>query len=410
MKVSAPVARRIVPWAAALCVAAVGACGQGGGDRPVRAPAIDTSGAAVKSISGWPDLREMADPTPLYSDGEVEVGAPVFRVMDLLPREDGGVFIANGGSHEILAVDRRGELLWRAGREGEGPGEFGALVGLQAWKGDTVIALDGPRNAASFWTSSGEFGRILTAGPVSAGQSEKLLLSLGGSPVGVLDDGRLVVRGPQRAFGAGEPGLRRVRTALTVVDPENRTRLVPVELPGPWVYEVGREAPMPALLAPMSGGTDVTVPPGGADIIVWARADAFEVVELTPDGRAVRVRRVEKPRKRITASLRRAYLEQWSPWFEVDGEIPFPSHVPAFDRVFVSTGGDVWARRYHWGDAGEEWIRFATTPESGATSVAARLGFPPRVEVMGATETAAYAVRRNELDVEHVVRFDLGSP
>lgn len=394
---------------------AVGGCSEGAdsaGERSnpgVDVSAVDISGVPVATVGAWPEVRKATDTEVLYSGDTVRAGSPVFRVADLLPRPGGGVYVANAGTHEILALGAEGGLRWTAGGAGEGPGEFLALAELQPWRGDTIVALDARRDAASFWTSSGEFVRISTAGrvvsdpvPPASGSGARLLLNVAGSPIGVLEDNRLVVRGPQRAFGQGAPGLRRVRTALTLVGPEDSVR-VPVELPGPWVYELRSPDRLPAILAPMSGGTAVTVLPGGREI-AWARADAFEVVVLDASGQAVWLYRVDERPRPVTSSLRSTYLKQWSPWFEVDEEIPFPSHVPAFDRVFVGTGGALWARRFHWGDKGEEWIRFVGRPSEVS---AERFRFPSRIEVMGATSDAVYGVRRDDLNVEHVVRIRL---
>lgn len=394
--------RAIVGLAMAVWVAAAG-CGEPGGQSVLDGGGVNLSEGERVIIDAWPEAREPVEADLLFSGDTAEVGSPVFQVEDLLPRQDGPVFVANAGTHEILALDEEGELRWRAGRQGEGPGEFSSLAGLQRWRGDTIVALDAARNVASLWTLSGEFVRSVTAGTVVSESAEDVLLSLGGSLIGMLRDGRMVIRGPQRAFGEGRPGIRRVRTALTVVDPDRNRSRVPAELPGPRVYELREPGPMPAVLAPMSGGTAVTVDPESSEI-VWARADAYEVVELSPDGQARKVFRVEEPRETVTPSLRGAFLEQWSPWFEVEEEIPFPDKVPAFDRVFVATEGDIWARRFHWEEAGEEWVRLEGSARSAD---AVRYRFPPRVEILGATPEAAYAVRRDELDVEHIVRFRL---
>lgn len=368
---------------------------------------VDVSGAPVEEIDSWPEVVDVEEGRTVYPSKPVDPEndrPPLAGVTDLLPRRGGGVYIANGDYHEILVVDGDGRIRWRAGGEGGGPGEFEALSGLQAWAGDTLVAVDDGADAASFWTDSGQPVRTVTAGPLMAPRGGDPLIVLPGHPLGVLDDGRVVARGPQRAFGTGEAGLRRTRTSVTLTGADRDTT-VPFVLPGPWVYELRKPQRLPAVAAPMGGSTAVAVADGRAKVdLVWARADTFEVLLLDADGQARRIYRVDEPRDPVTADVRRRFRQEWSPWFDVKEDIPFPDQVPAFDRVFVASDGAVWARRYHyrWSGEGEEWLRF--TRSDGMD----RFRFPPGVEVMAARSDIAYAIRRGELGVERVVAFPLG--
>jgi hypothetical protein len=137
---------------------------------------------------------------------------------------------------------------------------------------------------------------------------------------------------------------------------------------------------------------------------VWARADRYEIVQFDRDGRATRVFGVREPLQRVTAPMRRSWLEtsSYRTWFPVEEALPFPATLPAFDRAFVSSSGAIWARRFSWGDTPEEWIYFTDAPVA-----VFRVRFPNRVRIMTATGDAAYGVWRDELDVEHIVRFQL---
>lgn len=310
--------------------------------------------------------------------------------------------MANAGDHEILAVDDEGSVLWRAGGEGMGPGEFQSLARLGRWRGDTLVALDPAQNRASFWTGEGKFLRTSTATPGGPSPSPDLAFFKPGELIGVLQDGSLVFRGPETASRLGEPGLRRVRTPLTIVHPDGTSR-APVELPGPWMYELAKAGPLPALLAPMTAGTPLAI---RGDDFAWARTDKYEVVVFDVEGHVKRILRIDKELQRLTAAERSRYSDNWSPWFSVDEPIPFPSdEVPSLDRIFFSAENELWARRYNWGGAPslegpEEWIRLDTV-----TGRIDGFRFPDHVRVLAATTREAYGVWRDELDVEHVERF-----
>lgn len=391
-----------------LLVAAAGAfvaCEGGEVDRP--SPSLDLSRADSSVVDAWPSPVEPAE-DPGFDVGQdtVESTLPLFRVADLLVRSDGGVYVANGGTNEILSLDSAGSLLWRGGGEGEGPTEFLGLARLQSWPGDTVLAVDARRNTVSFWTSSGEHIRTRTLGPVGPGGSGGVAFRMPGELMGILADQRFIVRGPGSAPRVGEPGMRRVRVPVNLaVHPDSGLRTL-VELPGAWAYELRTPAQLPAVLAPMTTGTPVAVADSG---FAWARTDRHEVVLFGTAGEPRRVLHIDEPREGLTPSLRSEYREAWSPWFEVEEEIPFPTDsLPTLDKVFYGTDGTVWARRFNFGAVSElqgpeEWIRLGA--QSGDAARVYR--FPEGVRVMTSSANAAYGIKRDERDVEHLVRYSL---
>lgn len=395
-----PASRRRGVRAFVLCLAIVlPACGGAEEDPVLSRAGIDASTAHIIATSGWPQLRDALAVDVLFTGVDIPEEAPLFRVRAILTDPAGQVYIANAGSHEILAVDSEGVLQWRKGRQGEGPQEFSAMSRLQWWRADTLAVIDPVRGTASLWTRSGEFVRVRTARPVIAEPSPELAFSMPAQVIGIIDDDRLVVLGPTRARRTRSAGLSQARSDVMFLGVDDAEPAKVLELPGMWVYELSRPGRLPAILAPMTPGTALAVHVEG---LAWARADRFEVVVLDPDGRAGRVLRISEPLEQVTAEIHRAYLEDWSPWFPVQEPIPFPSTVPAFDRVFFSLDGDVWARRYHWGDRREEWARFA-----GPSGAVALFRFPPRTQIMAASADAAFGVWRDDLDVEHVVRVRL---
>jgi hypothetical protein len=68
----------------------------------------------------------------------------------------GNVYVTDRQDHRLVAFDRSGNVLWSAGREGEGPGEFQRAGGI-AWDGDSTLYVDNNRTALSLWSTAGEY-------------------------------------------------------------------------------------------------------------------------------------------------------------------------------------------------------------------------------------------------------------
>jgi hypothetical protein len=107
----------------------------------------------------------MALPGTLLGQGGVPTltfGPPRFTTGDLelhqvsgaglLP--DGRIAIANGGTFNVIIVNRNGTIDKRFGREGSGPGDFGGLDRLTTF-GDTVVTWDGMLRRVTLWRPEG---------------------------------------------------------------------------------------------------------------------------------------------------------------------------------------------------------------------------------------------------------------
>jgi len=379
------------------------ACSESGDPAFSTTTRIDTRGAEVTSYDGWPELVEITDAAHIYTGEVPGPGHPVFRARDIVVRPDGGLFVANMGADEILALQEDGTLEWRAGGEGDGPGEFHRLTRLQNWHGDTLLAIDVGKSTVSFWTRAGDFVRERSVKISPPEPSENLLISVRASVLGLLPvSGEAVVLGPQRVYGEGEPGLRRAEVALNVTTERGRSE-TPLSFPGPWAFELPKQQRRSAILAPMSGGIDVVIASAGAPYdLVWASADEYRVTGLKLNGDVAKLFRVKESRPPVTDDVREAYLESWPLRNQVGNvsRVPFPNRSPAFDDVFVSAEGEIWARRYTWKETGEEWVRFG---RSGID----RFRFPKDVAVMAARDDEAFGIRYDELNVEHIVKFSL---
>lgn len=119
---------------------------------------IDTVGGVVHartSAASPPGTRWRLD--SLFSIGTALGGGPEAfgRIRSVTSGPQGHIYVADPVSNQIRVFAADGAYRRAIGREGEGPGEFGALYSL-AWLGDTLAALD-PRNARiSLLTRRGE--------------------------------------------------------------------------------------------------------------------------------------------------------------------------------------------------------------------------------------------------------------
>ncbi|UCF41612.1 MAG: hypothetical protein JSW43_04590, partial [Gemmatimonadota bacterium] len=136
-------------------------------------------------------------PEPLLQIGVLE-GDPEYqlhRVTGAARLPDGGVVVANGGTHELRFYDAAGRFSHAVGRKGGGPGEFANLSALWTVAGDSLVAWDWGASRMSFFDAAGGFARTVA---ITIVEGRGLPL-----PVGRFPDGQLLVA----AIGFPTPGV-----------------------------------------------------------------------------------------------------------------------------------------------------------------------------------------------------------
>ena len=78
---------------------------------------------------------------PLLKLGDTEETA-FFRISDIEVSSENNIYVADSGDNSISKFDMKGNLLARAGRDGEGPGEFSNGPTELAILGHEIISLD----------------------------------------------------------------------------------------------------------------------------------------------------------------------------------------------------------------------------------------------------------------------------
>lgn len=84
------------------------------------------------------------------------------RVLDVAVAEDGTVWVADAQDHAIRRYSPDGRFIDRIGRSGKGPGEFGALGGLERLPDGRFAAWDTNLGRVSLFTSEGRFLKTIS--------------------------------------------------------------------------------------------------------------------------------------------------------------------------------------------------------------------------------------------------------
>lgn len=307
------------------------------------------------------------------------------RVNDAVVLPDGRIVVANSGTNELRVFDGAGVHLATWGREGEGPGEFMDLIGVDTWPGDSLVAWESPRGAISVFDSRGTFGRsfVLESGARPAPTPRGTTRSRRDRPLeprAVLGDGSILGR-------AGEvtgEGYRRSRETYRLRQPGTAP---PVEF--------GTHPGGESYLALMNGMPVLGNLPFGRSL--W-EAEWGELVIITPDDH-YEIRAYERTTGALARIVRREY-ENRAPTREEVGE----ALEAALERAGL-TGQRLETARQGYGDMplveqfpafrmlltdplGYLWVREATLPGIDRPAPLWTV-FNPEGRAMGFIETPA---------------------
>ena len=391
---------------------------------PIHTIHTDSAGIAVATAieplwgpgEGWTVGSE-----PLLEIGTV-TGAPEYLLTDVvaaLRLSNGDIVVAERAASELRGYDAAGDFLWRAGRSGEGPGEFRSLdfVGITA--GDSLVTYDGALLRAQLFDSQGGLARsyrvAITEGE-AAGQ-----VTLADKAVGVVD-GLLVVRfiesGDEVPIGVVRWPLERV-AALDLADGTVRSLIV---VPGEeQVVQAREEEGFSQSTVVFFKGPEYGTAAGRLAVI---DTEAWSVRLISPrDGTVTAVFRRDVAPREATAALFELHLDgiveiafadpdQTAPE-RVDGlrrmwrGMPRAPHLPVLRAIHVDGTGHLWLQPYYV--AGTEPPPFEILAPDGAWLGSVSL--PPGLHRAFIQYQAPYmeigddyvlGVWRDELDVQYV--------
>ena len=333
------------------------------------------------------------------------------RVTGGVRLANGSVVVANAGWYELLYYDQNGALVHRAGGRGGGPGEFQSLEWIARFGADSVLALDVHAQRVSFFDSQGRFGRSIRLEPNADMPFP--------APVGFFSDGSLLAIKGLLRLGADPPiRAERAEEPLYRFEADGSAATLLGHFPGP------ERIVVPTGPAARSGGDGLerrarpfgrrTVFAAAADLFFVADNDRYEIRVYASDGQLRMIIRRESDPIRLTGAdygafrdsvleavdtfaraQMRVLFETMPPWHET-----LPAYAP---HIRVDHELNLWVQEStRPGDPISRWSVYA--PDGRLRGM---LDLPPGLELLDIGEDYILGLRRDALDVEYVVQYEL---
>jgi len=326
-------------------------------------------------------------------------------IWDALLLGDGTLVVGNAGGHDVRFYDSVGHFVRQTGREGAGPGEFGAFADLRMWRlpGAELAVRDAPLSRVNVFDSTGTFRRTVTfAQPDSAALP---------SAIGAFADGSYLAVGWE-ADNDRPPGqVSRPHAQYLRFDRAGRdpATLLRVEMAPHMAHELGgiRHFPyLPFTVEPQVVADSQTV------LLLRRGEPVIDRYDLT--GRLVERIAWSPPRRQITSELYRRLVTAdvgattdpqqkrlWQHYYDQD--LPRPGVAPAYQGLYVDETRHLWVERYRLpGETERVWDVIAP---DGRWLGPVKL--PGRFWLHRSGEEFLVGTQMDSLDVERVQVYDL---
>lgn len=390
----------------ATALLALAACG--GASVEAGSAVVDSAGVQVVTsmVPAWAQgTRWRMDTVP-----DVEVGDATSANNTLLVAVTGARLLGDG--RYVVTLDDEKRIQWfdengreggRAGRDGEGPGEFRSLT-LAGMLGDSLLIWDGRLDRATVIAPGGAVGRIFRL----AGRTATTGSGYGFALAGVFDDGSLLLAGRSGVTTGDRSGARRDTIPLVHANGEGVLDEVIAAPPGHEQVAVATDRFVTSLERPFGARTVVAV--DGGTVLVSV-GDLDEVRRYDTTGRLLAIYRLDRARRIIpTTEIERAGRRLGEQIAQLPAELAtgitramvdagLPSVYPTFDRILVDTTGAIWLREDVGAERGDaedrrwvvldregHWLGYVTTPR--------------RFAVYQVTRDRVIGIQRDAYDVE----------
>lgn len=345
---------------------------------------------------------------PLLDIGGFE-GDPdyeLYHVASAFRMPDGRIVIGNGGSYQIRFYDESGVHLLDAGREGEGPGEFRVIVWVKPYRGDSIVVYDSRLTRISVFDADGRFARTF---PIKAMEGSSM-----GRADDVFEDGSVLV---EEFLGMPPDAGREVARPI-----EPRYRIGPEgEFEDSLLAYRGSEMFMHdannglVFFGPPMFGRSTSYGVYGNRIYV-ASNDEYEIRVHGSDGALQSIVRKQHENGDVTdadvAALREERLGGDFPegmreaMIDVLDNTPIRETLPAYRSILLDRMGNLWVREYNRpADAMPRWTVF--TPEG---EMLGTVSLPDDFDLQDVGDDYLLGTREDELEIEHVVMYELIKP
>lgn len=341
-----------------------------------------------------------AEPAVVYG-GSATNRVEWYRIDDAARLPDGRVVALDAGLHELFYFGSDGELLARAGREGDGPGEFRSPAGLAVLSGDTVlIYVRGSRRFSLFdhegaWLEDRSLEEVDALGPL---QNYRLTDAADGSAT-LTAVGWYVPADAGSADRALDNPVLRYGTdgayESEIAEPNTM-----------WLYASGG-----SVRARVFGTARVSEASAG---YVYVRdPESYEIRVYGPSGELDRIYRLIRARRPVASGDVGRYRE----WLRTDIENPgvlervlegldnrpVADSFPSLEQHFVDERGDIWVTEYAppWEEERTTAVFASDGPWLGMIEL------PADVRPLEIGADYVLGVHTDELDIQRLALYDL---
>ena len=327
-------------------------------------------------------------------------GHDLFRVRDARSLGNDRVLVANDGTQEIRVFDSMGQLLGRWGRQGEGPGEFLAVTGLDVTESGDIRAWDALRRTVSLFSPD---GILLESTRMGDG-------FVPGLTTDILPDGRLLTP-RMNGYGVDTPdGLHRRELTWALYDPRTDRTVSYGVWPGFETYVETTGTAVRGAILPFAPASDGAVDEAGRIHIGDGALPELHTYDDT--GELIRIARWQAPTPDadpVVATLHaEALADAEGPearrFIEAQYDaVPRGRALPAFVQIRAGWNGELWIQGFPM--PGAATVRWDVLDRDGIhrATVAVPSGFGPTQ--IG--EDFLLGTIRDALGVEEVVRYRL---
>lgn len=352
----------------------------------------------------------VSDP-PLVEIGVAE-GDGAYLLNDVrsaVRLSDGRIAVANAGTYEIRFYDQEGRFIRSVGGEGEEPGEFGEIRGMELGTSDSIYVFDPELQRLSIFDGSGKLARV-----------SRVSSSTALAHVGRFADGRWYARNEQQ-FQSGLLGeIQRDTARYFLVDATFETESLITAFPGVMTALFGDDPECPAKRwAPF---TPLPAQAAHGDFLYVVSGEDFNLRVFLSDGRLVRIVRNPGERLAVSDAHRAAWIDDILATVpeaarpegrRVLENIPTPDTLPVYNDVVVDARGYVWLQEYtslpgpglYWSGSGRRWIVL-----SPAGELVARVETPVALDVFDIGSDYILGRWWDEGQVEYVRMYALKRP
>ena len=357
-----------------------------------------------------PQCAMTAEPVVQIGTDEGEEAYELFRVFGATRLEDGRIVLVNDGTKELRFYDAEGQFLQRAGRGGEGPGEFRNAFYLWRLRGDTLwVGNYGPWRYHLF-SPEGVYQRSVTPVPHYINSPELM---------GMLADGRAVLASRDGAFEIDTEYRVRYRTVVIHAPDGTVQDTLGVFPHGRWGRPSADGAMM--MLYPLFESFTRTAVMGTHIVVAHTSTPELTVYDAgdgTP--RVTRIIRWTTPDRRVgsaDAAAERARLAAEYPDLNeqmrrmmvdplISPDRPVAEVFPAFSSLLLGRDGRLWLQDYLRSRQPNTPNRWTVLGPDGRFTC--RVTIPSGSTLLEADADYVLAHERDELGVERVVMYRLG--